>query len=89
MRFFVSAQPWPDEGARKCFSGEELVNLTLAIVAVNGWNRLLIALGFIGDVVVRDQVKGELCFLISALTLSPFGPTCARRPCISWNSAKM
>jgi AhpD family alkylhydroperoxidase len=31
------------EEARKCFSEEELVNLTLAIVAINGWNRLLVA----------------------------------------------
>ena len=32
------------ETARKHFSEEELVNLTLAIVAINGWNRL--AIGF-------------------------------------------
>jgi AhpD family alkylhydroperoxidase len=32
------------EEARKRFSEEELVNLTLAIVAINGWNRL--AIGF-------------------------------------------
>jgi AhpD family alkylhydroperoxidase len=31
------------EEARKCFSEEELVSLTLAIVAINGWNRLLVA----------------------------------------------
>src|SRR3954452_22943189 len=31
------------EGARQCFSEEELVNLTLAIVTINGWNRLSIA----------------------------------------------
>lgn len=31
------------EEARQCFSEEELVNLTLAIVAINGWNRLAIA----------------------------------------------
>ena len=37
----------PDEvykEARTHFSEEELVNLTLAIVAINGWNR--IAIGF-------------------------------------------
>ena len=37
----------PDEiydQARQHFSEEELVNLTLAVVAINGWNRL--ALGF-------------------------------------------
>lgn len=28
---------------RKCFSEKELVDLTLAIVAINGWNRLAIA----------------------------------------------
>src|SRR5262245_5341031 len=36
----------PDEvfrQAREHFSEEELVNLTLAIVAINGWNRLSIA----------------------------------------------
>lgn len=30
------------EKAKKSFSDEELVNLTLAIVAINGWNRLCI-----------------------------------------------
>ena len=30
------------EQAKKSFSDEELVNLTLAIVAINGWNRLCI-----------------------------------------------
>jgi AhpD family alkylhydroperoxidase len=30
------------ERAKKSFSDEELVNLTLAIVAINGWNRLCI-----------------------------------------------
>ncbi len=36
----------PDEvfrQAREQFSEEELVNLTLAVVAINGWNRLAIA----------------------------------------------
>jgi len=36
----------PDEvfaQARKQFSEEELANLTLAVVAINGWNRLNIA----------------------------------------------
>jgi len=36
----------PDEvyaSARERFSEEELVNLTLAVVAINGWNRLAIA----------------------------------------------
>jgi AhpD family alkylhydroperoxidase len=31
------------EEARKRFSEEELVNLTLAVVAINGWNRLSVA----------------------------------------------
>jgi alkylhydroperoxidase family enzyme len=31
------------ERARAQFSEEELVDLTLAIVAINGWNRLAIA----------------------------------------------
>jgi len=31
------------EEVRQRFSEEELVNLTLAIVAINGWNRLSIA----------------------------------------------
>jgi AhpD family alkylhydroperoxidase len=36
----------PDEvyrGVKEFFSDEELVNLTLAVVAINGWNRLAIA----------------------------------------------
>jgi AhpD family alkylhydroperoxidase len=43
----ISASHAPDdvyEAARKRFSEEELVNLTLAIIAINGWNRL--AIGF-------------------------------------------
>ncbi|MFL6351636.1 MAG: carboxymuconolactone decarboxylase family protein [Bryobacteraceae bacterium] len=32
------------EGARQCFSEEEIIDLTLAIVAINGWNR--VAIGF-------------------------------------------
>lgn len=31
------------EAVRPYFSEEELVNLTLAVVAINGWNRLMIA----------------------------------------------
>ena len=41
----------PDEifdRVRKHFSDEEMVNLTMAIVAINGWNRLEV--GFKGDV---------------------------------------
>ncbi len=42
----VFAPPDPDavyESARAHFSGDELVHLTLAVVAINGWNRLMIA----------------------------------------------
>jgi AhpD family alkylhydroperoxidase len=42
----VSVEHVPDEVyelARKQFSEKELVDLTLAIVAINGWNRLAIA----------------------------------------------
>ena len=42
----VSKDHVPDhvyEEARQRFSEEELVNLTLAIVAINGWNRLAIS----------------------------------------------
>jgi len=31
------------ETARLCFSEEELVNLTMVLVAINGWNRLMVA----------------------------------------------
>jgi len=31
------------EEAKKHFSEKELADLTLAVVAINGWNRLLIA----------------------------------------------
>jgi alkylhydroperoxidase family enzyme len=35
------------EKARKSFSEEELVNLTLAIITINGWNRLAITFRFV------------------------------------------
>jgi AhpD family alkylhydroperoxidase len=35
------------EKAKKNFSEEELVNLTLAIIAINGWNRLAITFRFV------------------------------------------
>ena len=35
------------EKARNCFSEEELVNLTLAIITINGWNRLAITFRFV------------------------------------------
>jgi alkylhydroperoxidase family enzyme len=31
------------EGTRRHFSEKELVDLTLAVVAINGWNRLAIS----------------------------------------------
>ena len=42
----ISEDHAPDElfvRVRQFFSEEELVNLTLAIVSINGWNRLMIA----------------------------------------------
>jgi AhpD family alkylhydroperoxidase len=35
------------EKAKRSFSEEELVNLTLAIIAINGWNRLAITFRFV------------------------------------------
>jgi AhpD family alkylhydroperoxidase len=35
------------ENAKRSFSDEELVNLTLAIIAINGWNRLAITFRFV------------------------------------------
>lgn len=43
----ISRDHVPDqvyEQARSQFSDEELVNLTLAVIAINGWNRLSISL---------------------------------------------
>jgi AhpD family alkylhydroperoxidase len=31
------------ELAKRCFSDEELVNLTLAVITINGWNRIAIS----------------------------------------------
>jgi AhpD family alkylhydroperoxidase len=42
----ISQEHVPDdlyEEVNRHFTGEELVNLTLAVVAINGWNRLSIA----------------------------------------------
>jgi alkylhydroperoxidase family enzyme len=42
----ISRRPVPDtlyEEARRHFSEKDLVDLTLALVAINGWNRLSIA----------------------------------------------
>ena len=46
------------EEARQHFSEEELVNLTLAIVAINGWNRL--AIGFRSQPGVYKSTKKPL-----------------------------
>jgi alkylhydroperoxidase family enzyme len=35
------------EKAKKGFSEEELVNLTLAVITINGWNRLAITFRFV------------------------------------------
>jgi len=50
----------PDEvfnQAREQFSDEELVNLTMAVVAINGWNRLNIAFRTIPGSYQPGQVK--------------------------------
>lgn len=50
----------PDEvfrQARQQFSEEELVNLTLAVVAINGWNRLNIAFRTVPGSYQPGQVK--------------------------------
>jgi hypothetical protein len=31
------------ELAKRCFSDEELANLTLAVITINGWNRIAIS----------------------------------------------
>ena len=53
----------PDEAfevVRKQFSDEELMNLTLAIVAINGWNRIAISFRLVpGDYVSPYGKKGE------------------------------
>ena len=46
MPTLVSEGHVPDdvyEEARKTFSEKELVDLTLAVIAINGWNRLNVA----------------------------------------------
>ena len=43
---------------RQHFSKEELVNLTLAIVAINGWNRL--AIGFLSQPGIYHSTKKPL-----------------------------
>ena len=56
----------PDEAylvARAHFSEAELVNLTMAIVAINGWNRLNIA----ARTVPGDYVAGSVAKLHAAV----------------------
>ncbi len=45
------------EMARKQFSEKELVNLTLAIVAINGWNRLAISFRTVPGSYQPDQYR--------------------------------
>ena len=48
------------EVARKYFSEKELVDLTLAIVAINGWNRLNVAFRTVpGDYIPRKYQTAE------------------------------
>ena len=61
----VSESHVPDEvyeGVREQFSEDELVHLSLAIVAINGWNRLNIA----ARTVPGDYVPGSLATLHAA-----------------------
>ncbi len=51
------------EEARRHFSEEELVNLSLAVVAINGWNRL--AIGF------RSEVGGYRAGMSAAVLKKP------------------
>jgi AhpD family alkylhydroperoxidase len=42
----ISEDHVPDDvydAARECFTEEELVNLSMAVIAINGWNRLAIS----------------------------------------------
>jgi alkylhydroperoxidase family enzyme len=55
----------PDEvytHVRQHFSEQELVNLTLAVVAINGWNRLAIK----HDVTALDTADMVACRVLSA-----------------------
>ena len=49
----VSASQVSDEVyeiARQCFDEKELVNITIAIIAINGWNRLAVSFRSVPDV---------------------------------------
>ena len=49
----VSASQGSDEVyeiARQCFDEKELVNITIAIIAINGWNRLAVSFRSVPDV---------------------------------------
>lgn len=45
------------ERVRRHFSEQELVNLTLAIVTINGWNRLAIAFGTVAGTYQRPAAR--------------------------------
>jgi AhpD family alkylhydroperoxidase len=47
------------EEARKSFSDEELVNLTMAIITINGWNRLAITFRFVPGQYTPGKHKTE------------------------------
>ena len=54
----VSRDQVPDdvyEGARRFFSEEDLAKLTLAVVAINGWNRIAIAFRAVPGTYQRPQ----------------------------------
>lgn len=54
----VSRDQVPDEvyeQVRRQFSEDELVNLTLAVVAINGWNRLAISFRAVPGTYQRQQ----------------------------------
>jgi len=58
----VSKDHVPDavyEAARQRFSEEELVNLTMAIVTINGWNRLCIAFRVVPGAYQPEAYKAE------------------------------
>ncbi len=51
------------EQARRQFSEQELVNLTLAVVAINGWNRLNIAFRIVPGSYQPGQVEKMMAAL--------------------------
>jgi len=58
----ISQRGMPDDiyaSARKEFSEEELVELTMAVIAINGWNRLAISFASEPGSYVRPEVRRE------------------------------